>query len=249
MPPLDLASLVFAILALTLAGFSKGVIGLGLPTIGVGLLGVLMPPAQAAAILALPNLVTNAWQYASGPEPTRILRRLAPMLAGICAGTAAAALVMPAGPGKLGTALLGLALIIYAGLGLASVKLTVPPEAEAWAGALAGALTGAVTVATGVFVIPAVPYLQAIGLEKDELVQALGLSFLVSTVTLAAALFSGGLLDAAVAAWSAAALAPVACGMALGQAIRSRISAASFRRWFFLALLGLGAYLIARSVG
>ena len=45
-----------------------------------------------------------------------------------------------------------------------------------------GAITGLTTAATGVFVIPAVPYLQAIGFEKEELVQALELSFTVSTM-------------------------------------------------------------------
>ena len=44
-----------------LAGFVKGVIGLGLPTISMGLLSMVMPPAQAAAILVVPSFVTNAW--------------------------------------------------------------------------------------------------------------------------------------------------------------------------------------------
>ncbi len=48
--------------AFLLAGFVKGVIGLGLPTVSIGLLGLLMTPAQAAAILVVPSLVTNIWQ-------------------------------------------------------------------------------------------------------------------------------------------------------------------------------------------
>ena len=64
-----------------------------------------------------------------------------------------------------------------------------------WAGRLSpfvGALTGLVTAATGVFVIPAVPYLQALGLQRDMLVQALGLSFTVSTLALAGGLAQDG---------------------------------------------------------
>ena len=38
-----------------LAGAVKGVIGLGLPTIAMGLLGLAMPPAQAAALLIVPR--------------------------------------------------------------------------------------------------------------------------------------------------------------------------------------------------
>ncbi len=40
----------------------------------------------------------------------------------------------------------------------------------------------------GVFAIPAVPYIGALGLSKDELIQALGLSFTVWTIALAAAI-------------------------------------------------------------
>jgi len=115
-------------------------------------------------------------------------------------------------------------------------------------GPLVGIATGVVTILTGVFVIPAVPYLQALKLEKDDLVQALGLSFLVSTVALALALFGNGLFATAIAGSSLLALAPALGGMLIGQALRSRISAASFRRWFFSGLLLLGAYLVLKAL-
>ena len=90
--------------------------------------------------------------------------------------------------GRHGGLALGVALLAYAASGLAALRLVVPRAAEPVLGPITGALTGGITAATGVFVIPAVPYLQAIGLQKDELVQALGLSFTVSTLALAVAL-------------------------------------------------------------
>ena len=103
-------------------------------------------------------------------------------------------------------------------------------------------------MATGVFVIPAVPYLQALGMEKDALVRALGLSFLVSTIALGLALGSGGVLHGAALAGSALALLPALLGMGAGQWLRMRVDASTFRRIFFLGLLALGAYLSIRSV-
>ena len=97
------------------------------------------------------------------------------------------------------------------------------------------------------FVIPAVPYLQAIGLEKDDLVQALGLSFTVSTLALAVNVGTAGVLTWSLAAPTAWALATACIGMWIGQKIRTRLSPAAFRRWFFIGLLILGTYLIARS--
>jgi uncharacterized membrane protein YfcA len=84
----DSAAILAAIAgAFLLAGFVKGVIGLGLPTVSIGLLGLVMTPAQAAAILVVPSLVTNVWQAAVGGGLHALTRRLWPMLAGICIGT------------------------------------------------------------------------------------------------------------------------------------------------------------------
>jgi hypothetical protein len=57
--------------AFLLAGFVKGVIGLGLPTVSIGLLGLLVSPAQAAAILVVPSLITNVWQAVLAADLSR----------------------------------------------------------------------------------------------------------------------------------------------------------------------------------
>jgi uncharacterized protein len=128
------------------------------------------------------------------------------------------------------------------------MRFAAPPRAERWLGPVIGAVTGLVTAATGVFVIPAVPYLGALGLPKDDLIQALGLSFTVSTVALAAALAGGGSFEAGTAGASALALAPALIGMAVGGWVRGRVSERMFRRCFFLGLLALGTHLASRAV-
>jgi len=64
---LDLFELAIVVAVFVLAGVVKGVIGLGLPTIAMGLLGALMAPNPAAAILVVPALLTNVWQMWDGP--------------------------------------------------------------------------------------------------------------------------------------------------------------------------------------
>lgn len=237
---------VFALGVFLLAGIVKGVIGLGLPTIAMGLLGLVMAPAQAAALLILPSLATNVWQCVAGVSLVSLLRRLWPMLLGICAGTWAGAGLLADDSGWA-TVGLGLALIAYALWGFAAPRLSVSRRLESWLGLLTGAVTGAVTAATGVFVLPAVPYLQAISLEKDDLVQALGLSFTVSTAALAVGLALGGHFDLPLAGASLLMLAPALAGMAAGQWMRRRIRPAAFRVCFFAGLLLLGGYLALRS--
>lgn len=237
------------VLTFLLAGLVKGVVGLGLPTVAVGLLGLVMPPMQAAAILVVPSTVTNVWQLAAGPRFLGLLKRLWGMLVGIVVGTLAVGWLLAGANWLAATPLLGVALILYALLGLSNQRFSVAPRHERWLSPLIGVITGGVTAVTGVFVIPAVPFLQALGLEKDDLVQALGLSFTVSTLALAITLSQhGSLLQADVLGLSLLALLPALAGMYLGTWLRSRISPLAFRRCFFGGLLLLGADLAIRGI-
>ncbi|CAI8905527.1 putative membrane transporter protein [Pseudomonas chlororaphis] len=225
-----------------LAGMIKGVIGLGLPTIAMGLLGLAMAPTQAAALLIIPATLTNVWQLAFGGHLRGLLKRLWPMLLAIFIGTGLGSLGIDGG--RWVVRALGAALLLYALSGLLLPTLRLRPRMEAWLGPACGLVTGVITSATGVFVIPAVPYLQALGLHKDELVQALGLSFTVSTLALAAGLYWRGALGGGELSASLLALIPALLGMWLGQALRQRISAVLFKRMFFSGLGLLGAHLL-----
>jgi uncharacterized protein len=242
------ATLIFVGAVFALAGFVKGVVGLGLPTLSMGILVVVMRPVDAAAILLLPSLVTNVWQMVAGPSLGSVAKRLWPMLVAVCAGTWAGAGLMTGAIGHFGTPLLGAALIVYAASGLTGLSFNISTEWESFAGPAAGLVTGVITAATGVFVIPAVPYLQAIGLGKEELVQALGLSFTVSTAALAVNVAAAGATDTAAAGTTIVALVLAGAGMWFGQMVRLRLAPAIFRRSFFLGLLVLGLYLAGRSV-
>ncbi len=224
-------------------------VGLGLPTIAVGLLGLSMPPLQAAALHIAPSVVTNIWQLAGGSRFTALLLRLWPMLMGIFIGTLAASWLLGSHPLDYATSALGVALLMYALLGLGNVHFHVAPATEHWLAPLIGTLTGAITAVTGVFVIPAVPYLQALGLQKEELIQALGLSFMASTLALALSLMhSNTLQQGPLFGASLLALLPALGGMFLGQWLRQRISQERFRRYFFGGLLLLGANLALREL-
>jgi hypothetical protein len=143
---------------------------------------------------------------------------------------------------------LGVALIIYAALGLFRVHFKVPPRSETWLGPIMGAATGAITVATGVFALPGVPYIQALQFERDKLVQALGMSFTVSTVTLAIALSHAGEMHASLIAPSIAGLVAAILGMGLGQILRGMVKPETFRVVFCLGLLALGVHLAVHGL-
>lgn len=245
---MDNLHLLFIIAAtFLLAGLVKGVSGLGLPTVAVGLLGLVMAPGEAAALLIVPSLVTNVWQLLAGRHLAPLAGRLWPMMAGICLGTWAGGwLLAGVAISWAGTAL-GVALVCYAVVGLAARRLVIAGRHERRLSPAVGALTGCVTALTGVFVLPAVPYLQGLALDKDELVQAMGMAFTCSTLALAINLACTGQFQAGAAGTSFLAVIPALIGMQAGQWLRGRIGLATFRRVFFGALLLLGAHLALRG--
>lgn len=231
-----------------LAGLVKGLIGMGLPTVAMGLLALALPPAEAAAILVVPSMVTNVWQLLAGPNFAAIAGRLWPMMSGVVAGTIAGAGMLAGDTSSVAEAFLGLALALYAVIAISGVALVVTPQREAWLSPLVGVTTGLVTGATGVFVIPAVPYLQALDLDRDDLIQALGLSFTVSTIALALGLLRVDAWQHQSLSLSALALIPALGGMQIGQMLRQRVAPSTFRKVFFVGLLLLGSYLALRGI-
>ena len=88
-------TLTIIVLVFLLAGAVKGMIGLGLPTIAMGLLTLAMPPSAAASLLLVPSFITNVWQLWLGPSFGPLLRRLWPLLVGltVVAGTSTVVVV------------------------------------------------------------------------------------------------------------------------------------------------------------
>ena len=240
--------LLFVIAAFLLAGVVKGVIGLGLPTVSVGLLATAMPPSRAIAIVIVPAIITNIWQTFVGPYLRDIVRRLWPLMAGTAIGAWLNAGMLTGPYARYGTIFLGFLLVIYAAVGLRQFVLTVAPRHEKWVGGIVGVITGMISAATGVQVIPSMPFMQAIGMEKDELVQALGVFFTVATLALSVNLTTSGLLKASTALPGALALGFSFAGMFIGQAVRTRMPAEAFRRWFLIAMIFLGVYLAGAAI-
>lgn len=230
------------------AGLVKGVTGMGLPTVAMGILGAMLSPLTAAGLLLVPSFITNVWQLLAGPRWGALLARLWSMMLAIVIGTLAGSIFLAGGSSSLTTTALGVVLSAYALYTLISKRRQVPAAWQAYLSPLVGMITGLVTGATGVFVIPAVPYLQSLDLEADELVQALGLSFTVSTIALAAGLLWHGAAPTGTLMTSVLAVVPALFGMAAGQSVRARISPQLFRRIFLLFLMALGLEMALRPL-
>ncbi|NUZ06117.1 sulfite exporter TauE/SafE family protein [Piscinibacter koreensis] len=243
-----MSSSLLAIAAVfVLAGTVKGITGMGLPTVAVSLLGLWMPPAAAAALLVLPSLATNVGQ-SLGPALRPLVRRLWPAWGALVLATLWVPELPASGSGASPAhAALGAVLVAYGAWGLWRPGLPDLSRRSRWLGIAVGLVTGVVTGTTAVFVIPFVPYLQSLRLGRDELVQALGLSFTVATLALALRL-QGGAHPIQLTGEAIVALLSAFVGMALGTRVRNRIGAATFQRGLFAMFVMLGFANLGRAL-
>ena len=218
----DIVILVFA--AFLLGGLAKGALGFGLPVMVLAILAATLGLKQAIALLIVPSLMTNLWQGVVGGAFVPIMRRIWSLLLPATVFTwFGVGLLADADP-KRALAVLGVLLTLYAAHGLTRPRLNPPREWEAWLNPVVGALSGVAYGLTGLMIVPGVIYLQTLGFDRNTLVQALGISFLVLTVALGVSLSGHNLLPGSLGLLSALALIPTALGMFAGQRIRHRIS-------------------------
>lgn len=235
-------------MALLLAGIVKGVIGMGMPTVSLGLLLFGMELPTAVQIIVVPTVVTNVWQALIGDGFSRLVRRFRALLittaGGVWIGYAAFFRIDP----KAMTAVLGAAIGLYALSGLSGIPLVPRVRREAIAGPVVGLATGVLAGATGNISMPALAYLHRLGLPRNDIVQMLGILFTLGAAALGVTLAGHGDYRADLLLISALAVVPGVAGMLLGQHLRTRLSEHAFRRALFSGLLLVGVHLVWKGV-
>lgn len=241
----------YSIIAITitflLAGMVKGIVGQGLPTISIGLLTAVIGLHPAMALMLAPTIITNIWQALVGGHLRAVMIRTWPFLLVATMSIWLGAMMLTRVNVALLSAVLGMLLATYGVIGLLRPPPTMPKGAETWLGLVAGFLNGFFGGMTGAFALPGVPYLQALGLKRDQLIQAMGIMFTLSTLFLTLALNGQNLLTTGLGIASVLAVVPALLGMALGQQVRRLLSEARFRKVFFIAQIALGSYIVLRS--
>lgn len=204
--------LAFVALAFFLGGALKGIVGMGLPLVGVSLLSLVVDPRLALALMIVPIVVSNGWQALSIAEPMRNARRFAPLILLFALGTWWGARLLVSIDTDTLLWLLGIIVVLACSASLANPSVQLPERHERWAGSLVGLGAGLLNGISTVNGPPLALYLVSLRLDKDTFVAAYGLIAVCGAIPLAGAYIGLGLAGPSELLWSTLALLPVMAG-------------------------------------
>ena len=239
---------VLVVLVFFVAGTIKGLIGFGLPTVSIAILAAFLGLIEAMTLMLLPSLITNLFQGLVGKYLIRLIRRYWSLFIFGAVFTWLSSSLLSTGHAATFAVILGVVLTLYGISSLYSLQLPSPGSRERWISPLVGIVSGGITGITGVFLVPAVGYLQALRMERDELIQAIGLWVTVATLSLAFSLKDHDLFSNELGLLSLTAVLPALLGMWVGRILRPRLSESAFRHLFFAALMLLGVYISVSAI-
>jgi uncharacterized protein len=239
------ASIVAAVLcSLIVAGFLKGIIGVGMPVVALPLLSLFIDVKSAAMLLSMPLIISNLPQALEGGKTGRCLMQLTPVVLGMIPGLFLGVRILLALDANVARIIAGFVLIGVAGVTLLTPKLKLQPRLVLPAGltfGFFGGVLGGIAAMAGPLVFI---FLLAKGLRGQAFTKEASLYLVVSSGLLAILLTASpefSWLDVGV---STAAMAPVGLGMYAGQRMRDKIAPETFKKLVLIAVIAAGAELL-----
>ena len=215
--------------ALCCGGFIKGALGVGTPLLTVPMMALVLPPQMAIAIMAIPVVVANLWQFAQAERTTAVIARFWPTFIAILAGTWIGVKILSVIDETSLLILVGIAVIAFALLQGSRFRLHLPDRLVKPAGFFFGGASGLIGGVSSFFGPMLITYLISIrGLAKNQFVSTISFLYVSAVVPWAITLYLFDILDQRLLVFSTFATLPVTLGLLIGQRLRGHISEARF---------------------
>ncbi len=230
-----------------MSAFLKGITGLGFSTICLGILASFVDLKTTIPLVIIPSLSSNILVMIDARKFTKAVRRFWPIYLGVMPGLVIGLWILGTVESTLARGVLGLVLFAYGLWGLWNAEFVLPEFLELWLSGPVGFITGIINGITGSQVMPVLPYLLSLDLEKNTFVQAINISFTISSLIMLAGLGQLGLLSWKILGLSFLGILPVAFGIWLGSRLRRTLSERKFKKMVLLLLVILGLNLVVRT--
>jgi len=239
---------LFILAAYIVAGVIKGITGVGFSTSCLPILALRFDLKLAIPLVIVPSIVSNVVLMAQAGRFLEVVRTFFPLYVATIPGLLLGLSILLSVDVDVAKAALGLVLIFYALLALSRRPIRI---AEKWEKNLkipVGFMTGFINGLTGSQVMPVLPYLLSLDLSKDTFIQAINISFTLSSLILLISLNQLGQLSAHTLLIAVGGALPVLMIVYLCRKPRNSVSEQSYRRLVLFFLLVLGGILSVKSI-
>lgn len=243
-----LSTILIAVAAFLVAGSVKGLTGLGLPTVSIGLMTLALDPRTAIALVLVPMLFSNLWQYWRAEDRVGIAKRYWVFAVVLCLFVWLTTLITKDLNDRLLLGVLGAAILVFVIFSFAGWVPHLPDRFDRVSQVGFGFLSGIIGGLSAAWAAPLAMYLSARGVEKDEFVGVTGFLIVAGSVPLLLGYAQVGHLPTDRAMLSVAMIVPTLLGFTAGEALRKSLSPALFRRIFLILFAVLGANLLRRAI-
>lgn len=230
------------------AATAKGVTGLGFSTTCLPFLVATVGLKATLPLLIIPSISSNLMVMVGAGQFVPTVRRFWPMLLATVPGMILGLGLLASVDGALAGAVLGVVLIAYCAFALAKPDMRLRAGLERPLAPVSGFLTGTINGLTGSQVMPALPFMMALNLERNIFVQAINCSFTMSSLIMAAGLVGLGLMTLDAVIISTIGIVFAAAGIRMGERVRHRLSPEHFRIGVLGMLMLMGLALVAKVV-
>ncbi len=244
---MDPLLLTYIFLSYLAAGFIKGFSGLGFSTVCVGIMASFLELTTAIPLVVVPSIVSCLLVMIEAGHFRQAFKRFLPMYVATLPGLVCGMWLLVGAEGNLAKAALGIVLVLYGIWGLMNPNFTLSTRTASLMRVPTGFLTGTIHGLTGAAVIPVAPYLLSLGLKNELFIQAVNISFVMSSLVIIAGLGSTGYVSISLLGVSIVGILPVAIAVKLGAGLRKKASDKQFRIAVLVVLVGLGISLVASA--
>ncbi len=239
---------IVAILATyVFAATAKGITGLGFSTTSLPILAFIVGLKDALPLVIIPSVCSNLVVMRQAGRFGETVARFWPMLLATLPGLVLGLWALSVIDSTLAGGVLGAMLLLWCAFTLATPELTLPARLERPLGLISGFLTGTVNGITGSQVMPSVPYLMTLKLERNLFIQAVNCSFTMSSLVLALGLRQLGLFSVSDVLISGFGTVVIFIGLHIGERVRDRLSPERFRFAVLLMLIAMGISLLVQA--
>lgn len=245
---MDPTLLAIACAAFFFAAFAKGITGMGFATTCLPILALTMGLEVALPLVLVSSVASNIIVQVEVGHFRESLHRFWPLIVAGMIGVVIGLMLLTWLETRMAAAVLGIVLIVYGIFALKTPNLTMAPRLEKPLAPVTGLATGIINGLTGSQLMPVLPYLMALRLDREHFVQAINCSFTSSSIVMAIGLSKIGLMNFETSLVSTIGVVPVWLGLKLGSKMRRRLAPKIFRLLVIYMLMASGVLLLARAI-